>query len=502
VSAADTPTAAPTVTQADVGPILEKGLKTGALGFVSSVVIGVASTAPGYSLAASLGGVVLAVGLQAPAALLVGFIPMFLIAGSYYSMNRVDPDCGTTFTWVTRAIGPYSGWIAGWALLLADILVMASLSQIAGTYTFLLVGANSLANSVFWVTVVGVIWIVLMTYICYVGIEVSAKTQWFLLAAEIFTLMLFAVVALAKVYAGDFKNSVDPSWSWFNPFAVSTGALTAGVLIAFFIYWGWDTAVAVNEETEDATRTPGRAAVVSTLLLLGIYAIVSVAAISVHGPQFLINNTNDVLSPLGQAVLPSGLDKLLIIAVLTSASASTQTTILPGTRAALSMATHGAAPKAFASINPRRLTPGYATIWFGAISIAYYVILTSVSGNILLDSVTATVLMVTFYLGITGFACVIYFRKALFNDLRTFLLAGLGPGIGAIMMTYIFIRSAIDQYKVSNSYSGKPLLGMGAPFTITLLGLGLGVVLILIQRAHSGAFFKRRRLAASSEMRL
>ena len=67
---------------------------------------------------------------------------MFLIAGSYYSMNRVDPDCGTTFTWVTKGIGPVPGWISGWALLLADILVMASLSQIAGQYTFLLFGAR------------------------------------------------------------------------------------------------------------------------------------------------------------------------------------------------------------------------------------------------------------------------------------------------------------------------------------------------------------------------
>ena len=199
------------------GGALDKGLKTGALGFVSSVVIGVASTAPGYSLAASLGVVAAAVAFQAPAALWVAFIPMFLIAGSYYSMNRVDPDCGTTFTWVTKGIGPSTGWIAGWALLLADILVMASLSQIAGQYTFLLFNADSLAGSVFWVTVVGVAWIVVMTWICYIGIELSAKTQWFLLGAEIVTLALFAIVALAKVYNGSFPDSVKPSLTWLNP---------------------------------------------------------------------------------------------------------------------------------------------------------------------------------------------------------------------------------------------------------------------------------------------
>ena len=91
----------------------DKGLKRDALGFVSSCVIGVASTAPGYSLAASLGFVVAVegVGLQAPAIMLLAFIPMLLTAAAYYYLNRADPDCGTTFSWVTRAMGPRLGWL-------------------------------------------------------------------------------------------------------------------------------------------------------------------------------------------------------------------------------------------------------------------------------------------------------------------------------------------------------------------------------------------------------
>ncbi|MGZ4338303.1 MAG: amino acid permease, partial [Gaiellaceae bacterium] len=176
----------------------EKGLKAGALGFISSVVIGVASTAPGYSLAATLGFVtaIAGIGFQAPIVMALAFVPMLLIAYGFKYLNEADPDCGTTFTWATRAFGPITGWLGGWGILYADVLVMASLSQIAGSYTFLLFGADGAASSRFWVGVAGVIWIILMSYICYVGIEVSAKTQWFLLAAEIITLFLFAVVAL------------------------------------------------------------------------------------------------------------------------------------------------------------------------------------------------------------------------------------------------------------------------------------------------------------------
>jgi amino acid transporter len=93
----------------------------------------VSSTAPGYSLAASLGLVVAAVGVQAPAIMLLAFLPMLFIAASYYYMNRADPDAGTTFSWVTRAMGPWLGWLGGWAIIVADVIVMANLSQIAGS---------------------------------------------------------------------------------------------------------------------------------------------------------------------------------------------------------------------------------------------------------------------------------------------------------------------------------------------------------------------------------
>ena len=120
----------------------DKGLKKNAVGMLSSVVIGIASTAPAYSLAVTLGLIVVVagIGLKSPAIMLVSFVPMILIASSYYYLNKADPDCGTTFSWVTRAIGPRTGWVTGWVMVAADIIVMASLAQITGTYFFLLFG--------------------------------------------------------------------------------------------------------------------------------------------------------------------------------------------------------------------------------------------------------------------------------------------------------------------------------------------------------------------------
>src|SRR5215469_12048904 len=188
-----------------VEQVEDKGLKSGALGLVSSVVMGVASTAPAYSLAATLGLIVAVVGLGAPVIALLAFVPMLLTSIGYSELNKADPDCGTTFTWATRAFGPRTGFAGGWAIVAADVMVMASLAQVAGQYLFQLFGAHGIGGNPTngWVLLTGVAWIVAMTYICYRGIEVSAAFQRVLLSIEVVMLVLFSVVALVRVGSGN-----------------------------------------------------------------------------------------------------------------------------------------------------------------------------------------------------------------------------------------------------------------------------------------------------------
>jgi amino acid transporter len=490
--------AAPATERPDDWGAGEKGLKANAIGYVSNIVIGVASTAPGYSLAATLGFIVAVpgVGLQAPAVLLVSFIPMLCIAFGYRYMNRADPDCGTTFAWVTRGLGPHLGWLSGWAIVAADIIVMASLAQIAGIYTFLLFGWQSAADTLWAVTIVGVIWIAVMTWICVIGIELNAKTQRWLLTAEILTLAAFAVVAIVKVYASSPAGSITPSLAWLNPFDVSSfNALIDGVLLGIFIYWGWDSGVAVNEESEDSANGPGKAAVISTLLLVLIYVIVSFAAQSYGGTKELIDNQDDVLSALGTQVFGSPLDKILIIAVLSSAAASTQTTILPTARTSLSMARWGAIPKTFGEVSSRYQTPTVSTIVMGAVSVVWFIGVNLVSQNVLGDSVTAIGFMIAFYYGMTGLACVVYYRRAIVRSARNFVLAGVLPFAGFLMLGYVFIRAYIDYgtkgYAEDFNYT-PPLLGLEVPIIIGIGGLLLGAVLMLWAMGAHRAFFRRK----------
>ena len=418
---------------------------------------------------------------------------MFLVAGGYYYMNKADPDCGTSFSWVTKAMGPQLGWIAGWVIVVADIIVMANLAQIAGLYSFELFGWTAAAESTVAVTAVGVIWILIMTAIVVIGIELSAKTQVGLLAAEIFTLALFSVVALIKVYAGSAPAaSIHPSLSWINPFSLSPSEISAGMLLAVFIYWGWDTTATVNEETEDPGEAPGKATVISTLILLAIYIVVAVAAQSYAGVHNLVANQEDVLSSLGTEVFGSPLDKILIIAVLSSAAASTQTTILPTARTTLSMARANAMPKSLGKIHPRFLTPHISTILMGGLSILWYVGLTLVSEDILFDSLAALGLMIAFYIGITGFACTIYYRRELTRSIKNFFFIGIGPSLGGAILFYLLVKNGIELSDPANSESGNSWFGIGPPLVIAVFFLVLGVVLMFVQWRAVPAFFRRK----------
>jgi len=471
----------------------DKGLKQGALGLLSSVVIGVSSTAPAYSMAATIGFVAAAVGLQSPAVLLLAFVPMFCIAYAYRELNAVDPDCGTTFTWASKTFGPRVGWMGGWGIVVADVVVMANLAQIAGQYGFLLFGADGLAASTGWTTLVGALWITGLTYLCYRGIEISARVQYVLLAVELVVLAVFSVVALVRVGVGNATNTaVTPSLGWFNPFAIdSFSALSAGVLLAVFIYWGWDTAVAINEETREKDRTPGRAAIISTLLLLGIYVLVAVAcqAWAGLGPLTDKANQGDVLAVLGGQVLGSTFGKLLILAVLTSAAASTQTTILPTARTTLSMAAHRAIPAAFSRMHPQFQTPTTSTIAMGVASVAFYVGLVVVSGNVLADSIAALGLLIAFYYAMTGYACAWHFRRAMRTP-REVLVRGVLPLVGAAILTLCFVKSARDMY--ASDYGKTSFGGVGGVFLLGIGSLVLGVLVMVACEASRPDFFRGR----------
>jgi amino acid transporter len=483
---------------AEVG---DKGLKKDSIGFLDGLAIGLDSTAPAYSLAAVIGSIVVIAGVQAPAVLLVSFVPMFFIAGAFYYLNKVDQDCGTTFSWVTRTLGPWAGWIGGWAIFTTGILVVGSLADVSAYYIFDLLGLDGLRDSRTAVISFAVVIIVVMTAICVIGTELSAKVQRVMALAQVGALLLFVVVAAVELIFGDAgPRSIDPELSWLNPFAIDdfSGALIPGVLLGVFIYWGWESAVNLTEESEDSSRAPGLAGIVSTVTLLGTYVGVAICLIAYAGLAKIERFDDDagVLGAVAEDVL-GPLSFIVVLSIIISGIASAQTTILPGSRTSLSMAVAGAFPKHFGEIHPRFLTPAFGTIVVGVFATVWYVGASAVSDNFLFDSLSALSLLIAFYYGLTGVACAIYYRRELFRSVKNFVFIGLAPLIGAGMLTYLLIKSVEELSNPKASYSGTSVLGVGVPLAIAVFFFVLGLVLMVAWRFTGGReFFARRPFEA------
>lgn len=482
-----------------------KGLAAGTLGLWGSTVIGLASTAPVYSLVATLGFVVLAVGAQAPIAFIIAFVPMLLIAFAYRELNNAVPDCGTTFTWGTKAFGPWVGWMGGWGVAVAGMVVLANLAQIASVYFWSLIGQD-LENNDWRVVLVAVLFIASMTWVSWRGVEIGERIQNILLGIQYLALAIFVVTALWQFFSGSAPNPTPFDFEWLNPFAFTdySGFIEA-ILLALFIYWGWDTCLALNEETKDPKRIPGRAALLTTVILLFTYVTVTIAAMMYAGlgetgtglgneanaDDFFLAIKDGLLGPFGW---------VLVVAVIISAISSTQTTILPTARGTLAMGVYRALPAKFKDVHPVYKTPSFSTIVMGVVATAYYIGMTLISDDILQDSILSLGLAIAFYYAITGFACVWFFRKDLTRSARDFFFKGLFPLLGALMLTYAFVQSAIDMWQIDYGYT--ELLGIGGTFVIGIGSLAFGLVLMFVWYLfpRSKRFFRGESLNRDTEV--
>ena len=483
-----------------------KGLRTDALGMATSLILAVASAAPAYSLAATIAFIVAFVGFQAPSVVVLAFVPILFVSFGYAALNRRDPDCGTIFTWASKSLGPRIGFMGGWAIIASFVLVMGSLAQVAGQYVLVLFGANGIAADPTspWVLFVGLGWIALMTLICYRGIEVAAAVQRALLFLEFLVLVIFSVVALVRVYTGHAgAEAVSPQLSWFNPLDIpSPSAFVSGLVLMLFIYWGWETALTVNEETKDSRRTPGRAATFSTILLLGLYLLATVATLSFAGIGTTgiglgnPDNSGDVFSAVGQAVFGSGglgsvLWHLLVLMILSSAAASTETTVLTLGRTVLSMGNHGAIPAVFARIHPRFAIPHVSTIAVGLAGAACYVVMNFLShGQVIGDAVSSCGLLIAFYYGLTGLTSAWAYRREWRRSARDLWLRIVLPALGGLVLVAAGVWSLRNNWDPANSATSwtlpfAPHWHIGGTFVIGVGAILVGIVLMLVRQAVS-----------------
>ncbi|OBI45517.1 amino acid transporter [Mycobacterium sp. E796] len=487
------------------GQAAGKGLRPGAVGLKGSLVIALSSVAPAYSLAAVLAGMVAATGAKSPALFVIGFVPMLLTAFAFRELARETPDCGSTFTWVTRAFGPWVGWLAGWCSLIAAVVAVGNGAQIAAIYLLEALHLQGAANSMAAQIAAGGLAVVVLTLLCVRGIDVTERTQAVLVGAQFVMLALVSVIALTKVFghhAG--PQAVIPQWSWLAPTGLSASAIAHGMILCVFAYWGWDACLSVSEETRNPHKNPGKAAVLATVVVLGTYVMVSCAiqafagfdttGIGLNNPL----NANDALAILGNPVVGGALAVLLLLAISSSALASALTSLAKTARNMLAMAVYRALPQRLARVNRYR-TPWLGTVLVGAGGFATYLVMMLLSRDSLADMVASVGLMTAFYYAMTAYACVWTYRQTLLRSARDFWLRGGLPLLGALGMTWVFLQSTVDMY--APDY-GKTHVGpVGGVFILGMGLVALGVpVAVLSATAGGRDFFRGKTLDAATEI--
>jgi amino acid transporter len=472
-------------------------LKTNTLSLFDSTVIATSSVAPAYTLAATAAVLVAAVGLASPAAILVGFLPVLFIAIAYYYLNRMDPNCGASYSWVSRTLSPYVGWFTGWIQLAANVLFCAAAPILGGAYTLQLLNSifpgqisADVASNKYWIAGVGVLWLAFVTFLVVRGIRITANFQWVLVFIEYFIVLGFAVTAIVKIATGNTQAATGFSGSWFNPGSLGDiGGVATGAALAVFFFWGWDTAANVNEETKDAERSPGKAGILSMFILLFIFLLAAVA-IQMFLSQDQLNspdNQSDILYFFAQQISGTPLAYLMVLAVLSSTVATTQTTLLPSSRLSFSMARDGVFPKAFGHVHSQWRTPWVGTI-ISSILALVVIVLTVVSdsvntlfGNLILD---IGVLVAVFY-GVTGFASTWAFRKVLTSSPRLFIFAGLLPFVGGVFL-FAIAGYVVYQSWVTDITTALPVL--------VIMAAGVPLLLLAVITNRSG-FFRQKTVS-------
>jgi amino acid transporter len=423
-------------------------LRAEELSLFDSTAVAVSSVAPAYSIASTMTAVFVigGIGLAAPSDLILSFIPVLFIALAYFHLNRRNPNCGASYSWLSEVVHPTAGWFNGWVQVWTSVIFCTTAPLLAGGYTLQFLHSafhavsESTVNSTTATALVAAGWLVLVTFICVYGIRWTTNAQWVMVLIEYVVVVGFSVGGIIKVWLTHPAHSIAFNVGWLDPLHLhGWSAIASGLALGVFFFWGWDTALNLNEESKNASHIPGRAGIISMWLLLFVFVLNFVAAQMLLGPHAIQQQGLEVLFYFGQQLAGPWASYLMIFAVLSSTVATTQTTVLPAARITYSMARDGVFPKVFGKVHGRYQTPALGTILVSGFSMVGIALTTlSPSINTVFNNLVTNIgVMVAFYYGITGVACAWAFRKTIGQGLKKNIEMVYAPFLGGIVLLFV-----------------------------------------------------------------
>jgi amino acid transporter len=449
-------------------------LKANTLSLSDAIVLGLASSAPAQTMAVALPALAAAIGYAGLLPLACAFVPMLGIALAYRHLNRWEQSAGATYTWVSKALHPYLGFVAGWVILMYYTLGTTGMTLPAGTYTLQLI-APGVANNKMAAVAVGSLWNLAVTFLLLVGIEVAARLQRVLAVFEYSVLFFFALLGIRALISGHAAASVTPVWFGISG-VIKTKEFVAGILIAVFMYSGWDAAIYVNEETKNKEANPGRAAVSSVVILLFVYSLITFAYQGILDPAALQSSAGNALAVIAQRLLPGPGSLLLSVVVLLGTVACLQVAIVSASRLGFAMAEDRVMPSFFKIVHPRTGSPWAVTLFMGGINLVFLMLTAFEAGGTreMLSNIAGSLgIIASLFYALTAIAAVWQYRDALFANVGNFVLGGLWPALGAIFLLLIVIEAVVTgAVSPAVLWSGLGASAMALPIALGIRYVG------------------------------
>jgi len=431
----------------ETAPAVQRGrLAANVLGLWDGMVLGFASAAPGVSIAGVLGGLAAASGHGALLALLIGFVPLVFIACSFFHLNQWRADVGISYAWIGRVLHPVIGGFIGILIIIAFV-VSNSFAIIPAASNFLTVFSSSASTNKWLVTIVGTIFLILITVAVVSGIRLAARFQWVLTTFEMLVLLVFAIWALhdgLHGHAHGVRGTAVPSLSWFSlSSAGGSSGLIAGLLISVFWYSGWETAVVVNEETRRARRNPGLAGIGSLIAVLAVSLLFSALFFSAVSPGHMSANAA-WLSDLGIQLAGRPWGYLLVLGIMAGYLGGIETTIITFGNVGYSMGRDGVLWRAFGKVSSRTEMPWLAIVVLSVPSFLMFVVQVWTGGtlaSIIADLASSLGEMFVVYYALTGIASAWLLRGIARTKPVVAVTGVLLPLIGAAVLIWIGWKS-------------------------------------------------------------
>jgi APA family basic amino acid/polyamine antiporter len=317
------------------------------LGVADAVVIGLGSML-GAGVFSAVGPAAGAAGSWLLAGLVVAGLVAYANATSSAALAARYPESGGTYVYGRRRLGPFWGFLAGWAFLGGKLASCAAMALTLGSYL-----APGLARPL------ALGGLAAATVANYRGVaRTAAATR----VVVVLTLAALTVAVAGMLLGGQAApaNLAEPGgWPGLH------GVLQAAGLL-FFAFAGYARIATLGEEVVDPARTIPRAVPLALGIVLAVYLVVAVAALLAVGPAALAA----AAAPLADAVAAGRLDELapVVRAGAAVASFGVLLSLQAGlSRTAFAMAANRDLPHALAAVHPRHRVPHRAELAVAAL---------------------------------------------------------------------------------------------------------------------------------------